>query len=422
MKFQLVYLHPSLKNTILILIAILVAAGGASYMYEYSQKTHASNAWSVTPLFGPTAVDFKNDRDYVDVVIQTTIGEKMSYGKIILQYPQRIMSFKNADTTSCMGMATGSTHSSSVVESGDKITIIRDTFVSDEELPDGAICFVRLHFFPISFGEGELKFVDLESWDIQGPLGPAGVELESNGVKKVTITNGTPLISQTPSPSVKPTAKPTSPPSVTISISPTRPISSPSTSELSGNPTGIHGGTIPLAKINYRIKLQGVTSLPKSTGSINMKISLQQESNTIDSRTIAFSPTEDGTWIAVVEYHNIPQANNFFVSIKGPKHLKMKVCENTPNERIDGTYQCNTGKINITAGENMLDFSNIFMLAGDLPIQNGIVDSVDIAFVRSSIGSKNTEAVARGDVNYDGIIESQDYTILINALSYKYDR
>ena len=36
-------------------------------------------------------------------------------------------------------------------------------------------------------------------------------------------------------------------------------------------------------------------------------------------------------------------------------------------------------------------------------------------------GSQNAEAVACGDLNYDGIVDSQDYTIIIQALLFKFD-
>lgn len=140
----------------------------------------------------------------------------------------------------------------------------------------------------------------------------------------------------------------------------------------------------------------------------------------IDTRSITFSPQGDGTWVADTEYKNIPDTD-YYVTIKGPKHLQKKICEINPKETVSGTYRCKDGKINFNKGNNTFDFSQIYMLAGDLPLQNGIIDAVDIIYIRSNFGSQSTEVIARGDLNYDGIVDSQDYGIIIHALSFKYD-
>ncbi len=68
-----------------------------------------------------------------------------------------------------------------------------------------------------------------------------------------------------------------------------------------------------------------------------------------------------------------------------------------------------------------VDLSNILLLAGDIPIQNGIVDSVDIAFIRQNLGNQDQATKARGDLNYDGIIDAQDYSLILASLAFKYD-
>ncbi|PIZ65644.1 hypothetical protein COY14_01950 [Candidatus Roizmanbacteria bacterium CG_4_10_14_0_2_um_filter_36_9] len=107
--------------------------------------------------------------------------------------------------------------------------------------------------------------------------------------------------------------------------------------------------------------------------------------------------------------------------IKGPKHLQKKICVNNPLEVIPGTYNCKKGEITLQNGEQTLDFLGIYLLAGDLPLQNGLIDAVDIIYVKSNLGSKDPEVVSRADLNLDGIVDSQDYTMIINALSFKYD-
>jgi len=451
MNIPKIPIHLTLKRIIFIVVGIAVIAVFARFMYEYSQRSRASYAWIVTPIFGNKDLNFGSEGiDYVDVLIETTVGEKMSYGKIIIEYPNKILLLKHADTTKCYDLATQGIASSSVEENENTITIIRDKFTPNADLPDGAVCFVRLHFDPIAYGEGEFKFTDIENWEIQGPLGQAGIDEDAFAkTKTITIPEGTPLV--TPSPAqcistgnfcetsggedvagdccsgfscqpyfindirVGKTCQVVKTP-ISATPTPTIPIISP---------TGpLVTQIVPIlinAKINYRIKLQGITKQPKTAQSIDFKITLLQSGKAIDSRNIAFTPQSDGTWVADAEYKNIPSANDYYVTVKGPKHLQKRVCANNPQETIDGTYRCTDGKITLKDGNNTLDFSKIFMLAGDIPLQNGVIDAVDIAYIRNNVGSQNTEVIARGDLNYDGIVDSQDYTIIIQALSFKYD-
>ena len=68
-----------------------------------------------------------------------------------------------------------------------------------------------------------------------------------------------------------------------------------------------------------------------------------------------------------------------------------------------------------------MDFSNIYELVGDLPDQDGVVDSYDISFIRLNLG-KNEDAVqAIGDINLDGRVDTQDYSLVIASLSVKKD-
>ncbi|PIZ63870.1 hypothetical protein COY16_00805 [Candidatus Roizmanbacteria bacterium CG_4_10_14_0_2_um_filter_39_13] len=221
-----------------------------------------------------------------------------------------------------------------------------------------------------------------------------------------TTSGGTPPGDGTPNPSGTNPSGPISPP---IS-GPSGPI------VVSDSPEKI----LPSAKVNYRIKFQGITGQPKNATSIDAKLGIYRASGEqIDTRSVKFTPQADGTWVADTEYKNIPDTN-YYVTIKGPKHLQKKICEINPKEVVSGTYRCKDGGINFKEN-NTFDFSQIYMLAGDLPLQNGIIDAVDIIYIRSNFGSQTAEVIARGDLNYDGIVDSQDYTIILNALAFKYD-
>ena len=70
---------------------------------------------------------------------------------------------------------------------------------------------------------------------------------------------------------------------------------------------------------------------------------------------------------------------------------------------------------------NNLDFSGIILLAGDLPIQDGSVTAYDTSLVRNNLGKTDADAVSKADVNRDGKVDTQDYSLIIAALSVRND-
>ena len=68
-----------------------------------------------------------------------------------------------------------------------------------------------------------------------------------------------------------------------------------------------------------------------------------------------------------------------------------------------------------------MEFTSVHLLAGDLPIQDGLVNSYDIALIKNNLGKTDQALLAQADVNFDGIIDSQDYSIVIGALAIRSD-
>ena len=135
-----------------------------------------------------------------------------------------------------------------------------------------------------------------------------------------------------------------------------------------------------------------------------------------------FTAQSDGTWTGTVVFDDIKSSLVGTIYIKGPKHIKKKICSNNPSEPVPGGYRCGEFElIELKKGENTLDFSSIVLLAGDLPIQNGVVDAVDLAFIRQTLTNQDSEKLIRGDLNLDGIIDTQDFSMVLSALGFKYD-
>lgn len=127
---------------------------------------------------------------------------------------------------------------------------------------------------------------------------------------------------------------------------------------------------------------------------------------------------------ATIDVSDIPISGGYSVFIKGGYHIQKRICDNTPTETTGGRYYCKSGNISIKEGVNVLDFTGVYQLAGDLPLseqQSGFVDSLDITFLRANLGSTDATKVAIGDLNFDGIVDTQDYALGIYSLSFKYD-
>lgn len=187
------------------------------------------------------------------------------------------------------------------------------------------------------------------------------------------------------------------------------------------NPTETPDDSANKVGVNFRVKLQGITSQPKNSSPVSIQIKLVEGNKVVNTKQVEFSPQADGAYVANTNYEKIYLNKKYSFLIKGPKHIQKRVCVNSPSENISGTYLCKDSNITFKKGDNTLDFTNIILLSGDLPLQNGIVDAVDIAYVRNFVGRNDPDIVARGDINFDGVVDSQDYTLIINALAFKYD-
>ena len=187
-------------------------------------------------------------------------------------------------------------------------------------------------------------------------------------------------------------------------------------------PTVTPGAGLQDISINFRFKIQGVTSQPKNSSPIEFEIALVENTKARPPFKLSMQPQADGTYVGNTEIKGVnisSDAHSFL--IKGPKHLRKKICQNQPTETSPGVYKCDKPNIRFVPNANTINFSSIYMLAGDLPVQNGIVDSVDLAYLRANAGSREVEALSRADLNFDNIVDTQDYALVINALGFKYD-
>ncbi|QQS43283.1 hypothetical protein IPM65_03920 [Candidatus Roizmanbacteria bacterium] len=187
--------------------------------------------------------------------------------------------------------------------------------------------------------------------------------------------------------------------------------------------TGNFSGEKADVQLNMKVRFQGVVKQPNAAfDRLNVRIDIEGSQGYKNDQIVEFKADGSGLWNGVMKIEDVPIAQKYAVLIKGPKHLSRKICQAAPRENVPGTYKCESGgDIELKEGGNNLDFSQIVVLAGDIPTQNQVVDSADIIFIRQNFGNTSPTALSRGDLNLDGIIDTQDYSLVMAALGFKYD-
>lgn len=177
------------------------------------------------------------------------------------------------------------------------------------------------------------------------------------------------------------------------------------------------------AKLNLKLKFQGIVSQPAAAlNKLNVKMKLLNSTTgqETDYKTAEFIATdtasEKGVWSGNTAF-DVDVNARYVLYVKGPYHIQKKICDSVPTETAGGTFRCTKGNIAFVAGDNNLDLSGVTLLSGDLPDQDGSITAYDTSFIRNNLGTDNDKC----DVNRDGKCDTQDYSLVIAALSVKND-
>jgi hypothetical protein len=257
---------------------------------------------------------------------------------------------------------------------------------------------------------------------------------ESNQVCANPTNTPTPTLTRTPTPT--PTITPTPIPTITPTPTPTI---TPTPTSPQGQPTNTPIPTQPpegLVSLNLKLKFQGVMKEPSNANQRTMKVRIKVAGGNLSSPVSVDadftltnnrnSDTDALIWEGSVNLPNqVIAGQNYYLLVKGPKHIQKKICDNTPSETTAGSYRCQGGRtITFSSGQNNLDFSKIYLLAGDLPVngaQDGVVDSLDTSYIRNNLGKTDSDVISIADLNLDGRIDTQDWSMVLYALSVKTD-
>lgn len=171
--------------------------------------------------------------------------------------------------------------------------------------------------------------------------------------------------------------------------------------------------------LNFKVKFQGVNAR-RSDQKVLVKV--VKGDTKIEIPNVNVSPDDNGIYSGTTSF-DASAGSGYTVFIKGPKHLAKKFCSDNQ------TARCNTatGAITLANGANTFDFSKMALEPGDLPDpnndgeQDGVVNSVDVSLIVSRV-TKNTAAnIAVADVNFDGVLQWDDVTLVLNTLETKYE-
>ena len=255
-----------------------------------------------------------------------------------------------------------------------------------------------------------------------------------------------------------PTEPPTEPPTVPPTVPPTDTPTEPPT-PTSIPPYCAQGASITLSEppatdagtIRLRLKFQGVdeaniatqenrtqhvrVSVIKQLAETGTGLGLQTiSSKTFSDVEVKTTGEKDANGISIWEGTFAPTAiapgGNYSILIKGPKHLQRKFCENNPTEQAEEgfPYTCKVvGQITLSEQENVLDFSNVLLQAGDLPDtgrgQDGVVNAIDVSLVLNMIRNGFSEApndLLISDMDLNGVVNAKDRSYLVETLEEKY--
>lgn len=176
-------------------------------------------------------------------------------------------------------------------------------------------------------------------------------------------------------------------------------------------------------KIKVKAKLQGINKSPSRAKKIKMSLSFHgPQKNKQDFVDIEFEADDNGVYTGEVLANKLVAGEGFKLFIKPPMHIQKRFCHAIPTGGIN--YHCSSSDLGfaLAEGENLLDLSEVPLLAGDLPLpQNSILNAQDIGVLIKCISDRTEECIQKTDVNYDGATNGTDFTIVINSMAIKYD-
>lgn len=178
-------------------------------------------------------------------------------------------------------------------------------------------------------------------------------------------------------------------------------------------------------ELDMKLRLQCVVHKPKRNVPVKVRFGLKDAmTGKPQFETVQMKFNDKGHLIGTVSFNVKDFTKPKSLLVKYQYGMQKNVCDSNPREDFPGAYRgCDKAKIILKPGKNVLDFSNIILLTGDLPPdeQDGISNSKDYSLVRNLIGKKDAESLELGDLNFDGNGNVVDLSCLNAALAIRWD-
>jgi hypothetical protein len=182
-----------------------------------------------------------------------------------------------------------------------------------------------------------------------------------------------------------------------------------------GNPNGVD------MTFNMKLKFQGIVSKPRDQfNKMVVKIALIDAAevtsgNRIGTNEAEFVATDSGIFSGTARFSHVAARDGYYLLIKGPKHVQKRICSKYVTETAPGAYNCDA-TLTLNRGENVFNLTDIYMMSGDLPYQNGVVNAEDFGNITTTFGMLDFASLRDSDVNLDGVINSQDFSLIMQTL------
>ena len=386
-----IYSKKIIRYTIILFTAIGFLFFFWYFINLYLTRSKATGT-SITLSLLPSQLNFNvGEIKEVNLMMQFNSGnqsEKIDYLKVVLNFPKDTIELADYIDTTSSGLSRQMRVDGPVAANSSGEIVIEIGAPSPNSGPSTTqpVTVAKMKFKGKASGSGQISIGNSQIVNNSSEEITVG---EVNN-SQITVASSTP----TPPPGATNTPTPTSPPGVTN------------------------------LALNLTLRFQGIINqCPSGNKKIKTRVKLGGRTNTA-YQTADFSCNQ-GKWTGSVSF-NAPAGSGYIVYVKGEKHLQKKVCDQMPQESTlgPGTYNCRDGKITLNSGGNNLDFSGILNLYGDLPVggsQDGVINALDSSYIRNNLGSTDPEVLAICDGNLDSRCDTQDWSMLIMALSIKGD-
>jgi len=177
---------------------------------------------------------------------------------------------------------------------------------------------------------------------------------------------------------------------------------------------GQGGGNV---DVKLKLRMQGIVKKPSKRDSMQVRVGVGDGGLAEPVyKTVEFKSDDNGHFNGTASF-NLPTRKDYKLLVKCEHCLQRKVCDKDAKEEEAASYSCDKGKVELKNGSNNFDLSGIVQLACDIPAgkQDGVCNSADFALVRNLLGKTDDDAIRKADLNFDGIVNAIDFSLMTAA-------